>query len=48
MTYKDITTNNAVTSIPELILIPSDWRVETGTEDNNQGDHVTAYVFTAK
>ena len=46
VSYKDITQNDIViNSIPELILIPSDWRLETAIESHDQGDHVTAYVL---
>lgn len=45
VSYKDTISNGVVTSIPELILIPSDWRLETAMQDNTQGDHVTAYVL---
>lgn len=34
-----------VESIPELMLIPSDWRLPTAIEGGHQGDHVTAYVL---
>ncbi len=46
VSYKDIIENGfVINSIPELILIPSDWRLETAMQENNQGDHVTAYVL---
>ncbi len=45
VSYKDTINNGVVNSIPELILIPSDWRLETAMQDNTQGDHVTAYVL---
>jgi hypothetical protein len=34
-----------VKSVPMMELIPSSWRLQTATEDNNQGDHVIAYVL---
>lgn len=46
VSYKDILENGIVVdSIPELTLIPSDWRLETAMEGNQQGDHVIAYVL---
>ncbi|MBA2656032.1 MAG: hypothetical protein H0U70_03505 [Tatlockia sp.] len=45
VSYRDIIEQGVVIqSIPELMLIPSDWRLETGLKDH-QGDHVTAYVL---
>ncbi len=43
--YKKSTVNGQEKQIPMIELIPSSWRLETGTEDSNQGDHVIAYVL---
>jgi hypothetical protein len=46
ISYKQVTkTGGIVTNIPELSLIPSDWRLSTATKGNTQGDHVIAYVL---
>lgn len=45
VSYKDHREKGiVVNSIPELVVIPSDWRLATAVK-NNQGDHVTAYVL---
>ncbi|MBA2657647.1 MAG: hypothetical protein H0U70_11820 [Tatlockia sp.] len=45
VSYRNITKKGIIVqSIPELVLIPSDWRLETALQAQ-QGDHVTAYVL---
>ncbi|MBN9230253.1 MAG: hypothetical protein J0I93_05325 [Legionella sp.] len=45
VSYREIIEENMVVrSIPELSLIPSDWRLDTAIQ-GSQGDHVTAYIL---
>jgi hypothetical protein len=46
VSYQDVPqADGTVKSVPELRLIPSDWRLPTAVAGDNQGDHVTAYVL---